>query len=111
VEPTTPCVTNTTEEEKEINQQVISGSIIFSGRGSSSRSASLASRSQVSTLCGSGSSTNFTMGGQDPTIRLPYFRGDGSDDLIKNLFIYENMWETNQITDEDTKFALVGNHF
>jgi hypothetical protein len=64
-------VTNTIEEEKEVNQQVISGRIIFSGHGFSSRSESLTSSSQVSTLHRGGSSTNFTMAGQDPTIRLP----------------------------------------
>jgi hypothetical protein len=66
-------VTKTSEEEKPVNQQVISGRIIFTGCGSSSRSASSTSSSQVSTPCGGGSSTNFTMEGQDPTIRLPEF--------------------------------------
>jgi hypothetical protein len=59
------------EEEKPVNHQVISGRRIFTGRGSSRRSASLASSSQVSTPHGGGSSANFTMVGKDPTIRLP----------------------------------------
>jgi hypothetical protein len=45
------------------------------------------------------------MAGQDPTIRLPKFRGDRSDDLEKHVFIYENIWEEEKITYEDTKFA------
>jgi hypothetical protein len=105
VEPTTPCATNTTEEEKVVNQQVISGRRIFAGRGSSRRSASSASSSQVSTLRGDGSSTNFTMAGHDPTIRLPEFRGDGSNDPEKHLFIREKIWATKYIIDEDTKVA------
>jgi CHASE2 domain-containing sensor protein len=35
MEPTTPYVTNTSEEEKSVNQQVISDRIIFIGHGSS----------------------------------------------------------------------------
>jgi hypothetical protein len=63
-------VTKTYAEEKLVNQQVISGRIIFTGCDSSRRSVSSASRIQVSTPCEGGSSTNFTMAGQDPTIRL-----------------------------------------
>jgi hypothetical protein len=92
VEPTTPCATNTTEEEKAVNQQVISGKIIFPGRGSNSKSASSTSSSQVSTPRGGGSSTNFTMEGKDPTIKLSEFRGDGSNDPEKHLFICEKIW-------------------
>jgi hypothetical protein len=71
VEPTTPCATKIFEEEKPVNQQVISDRILSTERGSSSRSASLAGSNQVSTLHEGGISTNFTMEGQDPTIRLP----------------------------------------
>jgi hypothetical protein len=66
-------VTNTTEEEKTVNQKVISSRRIFSECGSSNRSASLESSSQVSTLREGGSSANFTMAGQDITIKLPEF--------------------------------------
>jgi hypothetical protein len=69
-------VTKTYEEEKLVNQQVISGRRIFTGRGSSGnsrRSVSSTSSSQVSTPRGGGSTTKFTMAGQDPTIRLPEF--------------------------------------
>jgi hypothetical protein len=45
------------------------------------------------------------MAGQDPTIRLPEFHGEGSEDPEKHLFICENIWEAKQITDEDTKVA------
>jgi hypothetical protein len=45
------------------------------------------------------------MEGVDPTIRLPEFCGEGSEDPGKYLCIYENIWEHEQITDEDTKVA------
>jgi hypothetical protein len=76
VEPTTPCVTKTSKEEKLVNQQVIRGRRTFTGHGSSgksSRRVSSKSSSQLSTPCGGGSKTNFTMEGQDSTIRLPEF--------------------------------------
>jgi hypothetical protein len=41
----------------------------------------------------------------DPTIRLPEFRGEASEDPEKHLFICEKIWEAKQITDEDTKLA------
>jgi hypothetical protein len=108
VEPTTPCANKTTKEEKLVNQQVISGRIIFTEcwlSGNSRRSIISTSRIQVSTLCRGGSSTNFTMEGQDPTIRLPYFRGDGLDDPKNHLFICENIWVENHIIDKDTKVS------
>jgi hypothetical protein len=43
------------------------------------------------------------MVGHDPTIRLPEFKGEASEDREKHLFIYENTWEEKQITNEDTK--------
>jgi hypothetical protein len=45
------------------------------------------------------------MVGVDPTIRLPEFRGEGSEDPEKHLFICEKIWEAKKITDEDTKVA------
>jgi hypothetical protein len=90
VEPTTPCATKTFEEEKLVNHQVISGRRILTECGSSassSRSLFLASISQVSTLREGGSTTNFTIARQDPTIRLPKFRGDRLDGLDNNFFI------------------------
>jgi hypothetical protein len=106
VEPITPCATKTSEEEKPVNQQVISGRMIFTGCGStrnSSRSVSSSSSSQLSTSHEGGSITNFTMEGQDPTIRLPEFRGEESEDPKKHLFICEKIWATKQIKDEDIK--------
>jgi hypothetical protein len=44
------------------------------------------------------------MVGHDPIIRLLEFRGEASEDLEKNLFIYEKIWEVKQIT-EDIKLA------
>jgi hypothetical protein len=45
------------------------------------------------------------MAGHDPTIRLPEFKGEASEDPEKHLFIYEKIWEAKQITDEDTKLV------
>jgi hypothetical protein len=45
------------------------------------------------------------MVGHDPTIRLPEFKGEASEDPEKHLFICENIWEEKQITDKDTKLA------
>jgi hypothetical protein len=45
------------------------------------------------------------MAGHDPTIRLPEFQGEASEDPEKNLFICEKIWEAKKITDEDTKLA------
>jgi hypothetical protein len=43
------------------------------------------------------------MVGQDQTIPLPEFWGEGSDDPKNHLFIYEKIFAANYITDEDTK--------
>jgi len=43
------------------------------------------------------------MVGADPTIRLPEFHGEGSEDLENHLFICEKIWAAKQITNEDTK--------
>jgi hypothetical protein len=43
------------------------------------------------------------MVGHDPTIRLPEFLGEATEDPEKHLSICENIWEAKQITDEDTK--------
>jgi hypothetical protein len=72
--------------------------------GNSSGSMSSSSSSQLSTPCG-GSTANFTMAGEDPTIQLPEFHGEGLEDPEKHLFICENIWEAKQVTDEDTKVA------
>jgi hypothetical protein len=41
----------------------------------------------------------------DPTIRLPEFKGEASEDPKKHLFIREKIWEAKQITNEYTKLA------
>jgi len=46
--------------------------------------------SQLPTPC-RGSNTNFTMVGEDPTIRLLEFHGEGSEDPKKHPFICENI--------------------
>jgi hypothetical protein len=74
VEPTTPCETKTYEEEETFKEPSINGRSILIGRGSSGnsiKSITSTSSSQVYTLHGGGSTTNFTMEGADPTIWLP----------------------------------------
>jgi hypothetical protein len=61
------------------------------------------STSHLSSPRGGGGTTNFTMEGTNPTIRLREFHGEGSEDPKKNLFICENIWEDKQITDKETK--------
>jgi hypothetical protein len=81
--------------------------MILVGQGSSGNSSGItnsSSSSQLSTPCGGGT-TSFTMARHDPTIRLPEFHGEGLEDPKKNLFIFEKIWETKQITNEDTKVA------
>jgi hypothetical protein len=63
-------VTNTYEEEKPINQQVISSRIIF-GQGYNSSGSNSMSNNQVSTPCQGGRTTSFKMAGHDPTNRFP----------------------------------------
>jgi hypothetical protein len=80
VEPISPCLTKTTEEEKLVNQQVIGGRRIFVIRGSSgisSKSLSSTSNSQVSTPYRGGSTTNFIMAGVDPTITYENYEEKG----------------------------------
>jgi hypothetical protein len=45
------------------------------------------------------------MARHDPTIMLPEFWGEASEDLENNLFIYEKIWEEKHIIDDDTKLA------
>jgi hypothetical protein len=83
VETTIPCVNKTSEEEKLVNQQVISGRRIFIEGGSNgnlSRSISSTSSIHVSTPHGGGITPKFTMVGVDTTIRLPEFHGEGLED-------------------------------
>jgi hypothetical protein len=108
VETTTPCANKTSNEEKQVNQQLISGKRIFAGNGSSGssrRSISTPSSIQVSTSRESGTTKNFTMVGQDHIIRLPEFHGEGSEDLEKHLFICENIWEAKKVTEKYTKVS------
>jgi hypothetical protein len=108
VEPTTPYATKTFEEEEAFKQQMISGRICLvrcGSSGNSRRSISSESSIQVSTVRKGGSTTKFTMDGKDPTIQLPKFRGEGSDDPEKHLFICEKIWEAKKITDKYTKVS------
>jgi hypothetical protein len=107
VEPINPCVTNTPKRTPPFRQpkfrrrQTIGST---STQGTTNGGVSSGSTSQVSTLQG-GSSSSFRMVRHDPTIRLPEFRGEATEDPEKHLFIYEKIWEAKQITDEDSKLA------
>ena len=107
VEPINPCATNTprrTPPFRQLNFRRRKTTGSTSTQGTTTRGSSSRSSSQISTLC-IGSSSTFRMAGHDPTIRLPEFKGEASEDVEKHLFIYEKIWEENQITDEDTKLA------
>jgi hypothetical protein len=106
VEPTTPFATKTSKEEEPFRQKVISGRRILVGRGSigsSSKNKSSSSSIQVSTLPIADSAVNFTMEGVYPTIRLPDFQGEGSEDPEMHMFICEKIWVAKKIKDEDKK--------
>jgi hypothetical protein len=101
-------VTNTSDKKEPLRQPKISSKKILVSRGTggnSSRSTSSSSSSQLSTPYTGGSTKNSTMVGENPTIRLPKFHGEVFEDPKKHLFIYENIWEDNKITYEDTKLA------
>jgi hypothetical protein len=107
VEPINPCATNTPERtpsfrKMDFGKRKTEGST--STQGTTTGGASSGSTSQVSTPRG-GSSSTFRMTGHDPTIRLPEFKGEASEDPKKHLFICEKIWEEKQITDEDTKLT------
>jgi hypothetical protein len=106
VEPTTPCATDTLEGTQDFRQPIFNRRGVAgqgSNRGKSNVGTSSRSTNQLSKLHGGSSSTRFKMAGVDPTIILPEFRGEDSEDHEKNLFIFENIWEAKKITNEDTK--------
>jgi hypothetical protein len=108
VEPINQCATNTPEITPPFRQPNFSGRKIVgstSNKGVETGGASSISSSQVSTLRGVRSSSPFKMAGHDPTIKLPKFKGEASEDPEKHLFICEKIWEAKWITDEDTKLA------
>jgi hypothetical protein len=107
VEPINPCVINTPRRTPPFRQpnferRKTAGS--KSTQGTQTRGASSGRISQVSTQR-RGSSSTFRMEGHDPTIRLPNFKGEASEDPEKNLFICEKIWEEKQVTDEENKLA------
>ena len=94
VEPITPCVTNTPERTPPFRQPNFSGRKTTgstSKQGPATGEASSGSSSQISTPRGGSSSSQFKMARHDPTIRLPEFKGEASEDPEKNLFIYEKI--------------------
>jgi hypothetical protein len=93
VEPINPCATNTPKSTPPFRQPNFGrrktvGST--STQGTTNGGASSRSISQVSTPHG-GSSSTFRMARHDPTIRLPDFKGEASEDLEKHLLICEKI--------------------
>jgi hypothetical protein len=108
VEPITPCVTSMPKRTPPFRQPNFSGRKTTgnsSKKGAAIGRASSRSINQISTPHGGSGSSQLKMAGHDPTIRLPEFQGDESDDPEKHLFICEKIWEAKHITDEDTKLA------
>jgi hypothetical protein len=102
------CATNTPERTPTFRQPNFSGRKTTgntSKQGATTGGASSGSNSQISTLRGGSSSTQFKMAGHDPMIRLPEFWGEASEDPENHLFICEKIWEAKKITDEDTKLV------
>jgi hypothetical protein len=95
VEPINPCATNTPKRTPPFRQPNFGRRKTTrntSTRGTKTVGASSGSTSQVSTPR-RGSSSVFRMAGHNPTIRLPEFKGEASEDSEKHLFICENIWE------------------
>ena len=91
VEPINPCVTNTpirTPLFRKLNFGRIKTTGSTSTQGTTTGGSSSGIISQVSTPC-RGSSSTFRMEGHDPTIKLPKFKGEASEDPEKHLFICE----------------------
>jgi hypothetical protein len=93
-------VTKKTEEEETFIHQVISGRRILVGYGCSGNSRIIISSkscSHVYTSCRGGSTTKFIMEGQDPTIWLPEFQGEGSDDLESICLSMRRYWKISRL--------------
>jgi hypothetical protein len=108
VEPINACATNTLEITPPFRQPNFSRRKTTKSepnKGEVTGGASSRSSSQVPTPHGGHSSSRFNMAGHYPTMRLPKFKREASEDPEKHLFICENIWEAKQITDEDTKLA------
>jgi hypothetical protein len=113
VEPINPCATNTPKRTPPFRQPKFGGSPT-TGSTSTQRAttgvASSGNPSQVSTPRGGGSSSVFGMAGHDPTIILPEFRGEATEDPEKHLFICAKIWEAKKITDEDRQTRIASDH-
>jgi hypothetical protein len=95
VEPINPCATNTPRRtppfrQSNFRRRNIAGSTSIQRK--TTRGTNSGRISQVYTLF-EGSMSTFMMEGHDPTIRLPEFKGEASEDPKKNLFISEKIWE------------------
>jgi hypothetical protein len=111
VEPINPCVTNTPKKTPSFRQSKFGGSLTtgsLSTQGTTTGGASSGNISQVSTPHRGDSSSVFRMAGHDPTIILPKFQGEATEEPEKNLFICAKIWEEKQITDDNTKLTQLG---
>jgi hypothetical protein len=102
------CATNTQKRTPSFRQPKFEGSPTVrstSTQRETTGGSSSGNLSQVSTPRGGGSSSIFGRAGHDPTIRLPEFQGEATDDPEKHLFICAKIWEAKKITDEDTKLT------
>jgi hypothetical protein len=93
VEPINPCMTNTPKRTPPFRQlnfgrRKTTGSTSTQGKKTGGASSRIISK--VYTPHG-GSSSTFRMEGHDPTIRLPEFKGEASEDPKKHLFICEKI--------------------
>jgi hypothetical protein len=96
VEPINPCATNTPKRTPLFRQPKFKGSPTTGStltKRETTREASSGNLSQLPTPCGGVNSSLFGMARHDPTIRLPYFRGEAVEDPEKHLFICAKIWE------------------
>jgi hypothetical protein len=96
VEPINPCATNTPQRTPPFRQPKFGGSPTArstSTQRATTGGASSGNLSQVSTPRGGGSSLVLRMARHDPTIRLPEFQGEATEDPEKHLLICTKIWE------------------
>jgi hypothetical protein len=108
----TPCAS----PQSEITFEDLSKSIIVSQGVQSSSSqnsgSSVQSQSQNQSPPTSprGGTTQANMVGVDNTLRLPEFKGVGSEDPEQHLFVCETVWAAKNIQDDACKNCAVSNN-
>jgi hypothetical protein len=101
----TPCAS----PQLEITFEDLSRAIIVSQGGKNNSSQNSRSSTQIqnqsppTSLRGDNTQTN--MVGIDNTLRLPEFKGVGSEDPKQHLFVCKTIWVTKNILDEAAKIA------